>query len=153
MRKNLFLILVLLFGITLIYASDNKIKSVAPFAFNDSGDVLEIKGGWNFSSTKYESTVIYCDKKTGVCADYTARLVKGHLNIAPMLWQIVSWDDVVIAKSAIVDMYSDHFLYINRKNKKVFIFEKFKSENPYDISNLDALVLVEQLQDTFYQEK
>ena len=62
----------------------DQIKSVAPYAFYDLGDFIEIRGGWNFSDTRYESTCIICDKQLGVCTDYTARLVlKGHLHIAP----------------------------------------------------------------------
>lgn len=150
MKKYLILLLLLPFVLT--GCGNNQIKTVAPYSFIDLGDALEIKGGWNFSDTKYESTVIYCDKKIGVCADYTARLINSHLHIAPMLWKIRSWrDDVIIAESGLPNMYTDHFLYINRKNKRVLIFEKSESENPFDISDLNNLIVTEELQNTFYQ--
>ena len=140
------------------------------------GDFIEIKGGWNVSETRYESTCITCDKKLGVCADYTARLVMGHLHIAPILWKIKYWDGevvnpdeflkefngIIIATSADKGgMYSNSLLYIDRKNKSVFIVRKESgnSENDWrelvSIDNIDALPddwgIVERLQDTFYQ--
>jgi hypothetical protein len=71
--------------------------------------------------------------------------------MSPMLWKVKSWDDIIIAESGLPNMYNDHFLYINRKNEEVIIFEKSKSENPFDISNLNDLVITERLQNTFYQ--
>lgn len=152
------------------------IRTVAPYAFYDMGDFLEIKGGWNVSDTKYESTTIICDKKLNVCSDYTARLVTGHLHIAPILWEVLYWqgdtvnpDDflkkyngAIIAKSADRGgIYNNSLLYIDRKNKRVFIVRKESGNSEDDwrelvsIDNIDALPdgweIVERLQDTFYQ--
>lgn len=155
---------------------EGQIKTVAPYAFYDIGDFIEIKGGWNISDTKYESTCIACDKKLGVCADYTARIIRGHLHIAPILWEIKYWNGkavnpdkffkdyngTIIATS--VDrggIYSNSLLYIDRRNKSVFIVRK-ESGSPEDdwralisIDNIDALPdewkIVERLQNTFYQ--
>ncbi|MFH1824835.1 MAG: hypothetical protein ABH873_06380 [Candidatus Firestonebacteria bacterium] len=151
------------------------IKSVAPYAFYDLGDFIEIKGGWNVSDTKFESTTIICDKRLDICADYTARLVMGHLHVAPMLWKIKYWegeavnpDDFLKEYTGIIigtsadrgGIYSNSLLYIDRKNKSVFIVKK-KSGNSddwkelIDIKNINDLPddweIVEKLQNTFYQ--
>jgi hypothetical protein len=159
-----------------IGCSDGKIKSVAPYAFHDLGDYIEIRGGWNISDTRYESTCIICEKDLGVCSDYTARLVLGHLHLAPILWRIKYWsgeainpDDFLKSYNGIIiaisadkcGTYCKSLLYIDRKNRKVFILKK-KSGNPEDVwgelismDNIDDLpngwVIVEELQNTFYQ--
>jgi len=144
----------LLFCFLLTGCGENQIKTVAPFSFLDLGDTLEIKGGWNYSGTKYKSTVIYCDKLLGICSDTTASLIlDGHLYVEPMLWKVKSWGDIIIAESGTPHLFPDHFLYINRKSKEVIVFEKSKSGNPFDISDLDNLVAVERLRDIFYQRQ
>ena len=153
------------------------IESVAPYAFYDYGNFIEIKGGWNFSDTKYESTAIVGNKELGVIADYTARLINGHLHMAPILWKVKYWhgepkypdrqflqeySGCIIATSADMGgIYSDSLLYFDRTNKNVFIVKK-ESGNPeedwkelIDIGNIENLPdnweVVEELQNTFYQ--
>jgi hypothetical protein len=160
----------------IVNIGDGRIRSVAPYAFYDFGDFIEIKGGWNYSETKYESTVIVCDKRLGVCADYTARLFQGHLHIAPILWEVQYWggeainpeaflkeySGVIIATSA--DMggtYSNSALYIDRSNKEVFIISKtdrLQKDDWKDLLLVDDINLfpegweiTERLQNTFYQ--
>lgn len=163
-----------------VYFREHKsmISSVAPYAFYDMGDFIEIKGGWNVSDTKYESTCIICDKELGVCADYTARLINGHLHMAPVLWQIKYWNGeainpndflkeyngIILAISADrTGIYSNSVLYIDRKNKGVYIVRKETNTPEEDwkdlvaIDNVNALSdeweIVESLQDTFYQRR
>jgi hypothetical protein len=169
-------IILLLIIISLMGCDNGQIKSVAPYAFHDLGDYIEIMGGWNVSDTKYESTCIICDKDLGVCSDYTARLFMGHLHLAPILWKIKYWsgeamnsdhflkryNGLIIATSANkCGMYCNSLLYIDRKNKRVYVVKK-KSGNPEDvwrelilIDNINELptgwVIVEELQDTFYK--
>lgn len=133
-------------------SNEGRIETVAPYAFMDYGNSIEVKGGWNYSETKYESTNIYCDKAAGICADYTARLYDNHLNIAPMLWKIQFWgNDAVVAVSAIPGMYSEHLLHIDRRSKRVRILKRANPGVPIDLSKLDDLVVTEVLQNTFYQ--
>lgn len=179
---GLYFILLLAFLISAlsikVYIREKKglIKSVAPYAFYDYGNFIEIKGGWNVSDTKFESTTIICDKKLDICADYTACLVMGHLHVAPMLWKVKYWGGqavnpndflkeytgIIIAKSADKGgVYSNSLLYIDRKNKSVFIVRKESghSEDDWkeliDIDNIvnlpDNWEVVEQLQNTFFQ--
>ena len=174
--KNFRLLIALLLSLFLT-GCDGQIKTVAPYAFNDYGDFVEIKGGWNFSETKYESTAIVGNKKLGVVADYTVRLINGHLHIAPILWEVKYWhgepehpdrplfseySGSIIATSADMGgIYSDSILYIDRTNKNVFIVKK-ESGNPeddwrelIDIGNVDDLPedweIVVRLQNTFFQ--
>lgn len=149
------LVILLCFFILLAFAgarSVGVIKSVAPYAFYDLGNIIEIKGGWNYSDTKYESTVIYCDKELGICSDHTARLIsKGHLLIQPIFWKAVVWEDnKVVALCTTTGLYQNSFLYIDRVAEKAYIL-KMPKGGLSNIENFDELEKVEELQDTFFE--
>ena len=150
-KKHLILLFLITFLFTLSACSKSEINTVAPYSFIDLGDVREIKGGWKWDNSfnnKYQSVAIYCYKNHGVCIESHAELIlDGHLFVESILWEIQSWGEVIVATS---EEFLHSFLYINRQNKEVIVFEKSKSDNPLDISNINDLTVLKKLQEVFY---
>ncbi len=99
-------------------AEDSNVKSVAPYAFYDRGDFIEIVGSWNYRGVKHETGKLLCIKALMVCADYTASVEFDHLNLTPMVWEVEQWGEtMIVARSGISGMYENHKLCIDRKNQ------------------------------------